>query len=61
MTDLEPLMTDVNFPWGLATRLSAAFRSAASELSGQIPRRNSMATHAKEDGTALTRAGSTGT
>lgn len=49
MTDLEPLMTDVDFPWGLATRLSAELRGAASQLDGQIPRRNSMATHAKED------------
>ena len=49
VTDLEPAMTEVDFPWGLATRLYAEFRGAASQLDLQIPRRNSMATHAKED------------
>jgi len=53
VTDLEPLMTDVDFPWGLATRLSAELRGAASQLDGQIPRRNSMATHAKEGAPAV--------
>lgn len=49
MTDLAPLMTDIKFPFALASRLSAEFRRAASDLDAQIPRRNAMATHAKED------------
>jgi uncharacterized protein YukE len=48
MVDLE-LMKDLDFPWALAKQLSAEFRRAAGEIDGQIPRRNSMATHAKED------------
>lgn len=49
MVDLGPFMDDVRFPWGLAARLSADFRSAASQLDGQIPRRNALASHAKQD------------
>jgi hypothetical protein len=49
MLNLGTYETDVDFAWEAASRLKHSFLRAASELEGQIPRRNAYATHAMRD------------
>lgn len=49
MADLHGIEEDVPFDWGGADALAAKLESTASEVDGQIPRRNSYAHAAREE------------